>query len=278
MSKIEKQVKRSLRYIKKRTNLRPRLGLILGSGLGVIADSFEDRVEIPYKKIPYFPLSTVKGHSNTLIIGKSFEMSVVVMKGRFHYYEGIDIDKITYPIRVLKELGVKNLIVTNAAGGINRKFKVGDLMFITDHINLMGAHPLRGWSEEKLYPRFIDMTFAYNAELLKIGEKVARKVKVPVKKGVYAAMMGPSYETPAEINMLDRIGADAVGMSTVPEVIVANQVGMKVMGISLITNMAAGILKKKLNHKEVIEASEKAKDKFVKLVHNIVKELANVSK
>lgn len=277
MKNIRKRIKKSVNYIKKKTKLEPGLGLILGSGLGVIADSFDNRIEIPYKKIPYFPLSTVKGHSNTLILGKCFNLPVVVMKGRFHYYEGIAPQELTYPIRVLKELGVDKLIITNAAGGINSTFKVGDLMVITDHINLMGTNPLRGWSDEEIAPRFIDMTFAYEPELQKICFKTAKKLKLKIKNGVYAAMMGPSYETPAEIKMLKKIGADAVGMSTVPEVIVANQLGIKVLGISLITNLAAGILKKPLNHQEVIEASEKAKDKFIKLIHNIIRQLANVS-
>ncbi len=273
----KKKIEKSLKVIRKSSNIIPKIGLILGSGLGVIADSFENTISIPYSKIPFFPTSTVKGHSNTLILGYIYDIPVVVMKGRFHYYEGYSLQEITYPVRVLKELGIEILIVTNAAGGVNRKFKVGDLMIIKDHINLMGANPLRGWVDEESYPRFIDMTFGYDPDLQKLVSRVGTKNKITLQKGVYAAMPGPSYETPAEINMLAKIGADAVGMSTVPEVIVANQVGLKVIGLSLITNLAAGILKKKLDHKEVIEASEKAKGKFIKLVKAVLKELSRLS-
>lgn len=274
MKSIDKQIRKSITYIRKYYKKRADIGLILGSGLGVIADSFEDPICIPYDKIPFFPSSTVVGHSNTLVLGRLYNLNVVVMKGRFHYYEGYSMDQLTYPVRIMKELGVRKMIVTNACGGVDKKFKVGDLMVITDHINLMGANPLRGWCREDIAPRFIDMTFAYSPELIKVMQKVAVKNKIKLQKGVYAAEMGPSYETPAEIEMARRIGASAVGMSTVPEVIVANQMGMEVCGISLITNMAAGILKKRLDHKEVIEASEKARDKFVKLVKNFVKELS----
>ncbi len=275
MSEYSKKIRRSLKSIQKiGVKNKPKVGLILGSGLGIIADEFENQKSIAYSKIPYFPTSTVKGHANTLILGSIYDLPVVVMKGRFHYYEGYDLADITYPVRVLKELGIDTIIITNAAGGVNKNFKVGDLMIMTDHINLMGANPLRGWADENIYPRFIDMTFGYDVKLQKLAQKVGTKNRIKLQKGVYAAMPGPSYETPAEIKMLSRIGADAVGMSTVPEAIVANQVGLRVMGISLITNMAAGILKQKLNHKEVIEASEKARDKFVKLVKGILKELA----
>ncbi len=275
MKNFSKKLKKSLNVItKQKPGFKPKVGLILGSGLGVIAEEFEDAVSIPYSKIPYFPTSTVKGHANTLILGEIYNLPAVIMKGRFHYYEGYPLADITYPVRVLKELGIDTIIITNAAGGANRNFKVGDLMIITDHINFMGANPLRGWADEKSYPRFIDMTFGYSPALQKLAEKVGRKTKIKLQKGVYAAMPGPSYETPAEIKMLSKIGADAVGMSTVPEAIVANQVGLNVMGISLITNLAAGILKRKLDHKEVIEASEKAKGKFIKLVKGILKELA----
>ncbi len=273
MKDIEKMVSRSVKMIKKYVKEKPETGLILGSGLGIIADAFEDKKEIPYKKIPYFPASTVPGHSNMLVFGKYKNMDVVLMKGRFHFYEGFTMQEITYPVRVLKELGVKRLIITNAAGGVNRKFKVGDLMIIEDHINLMGENPLRGWSREEIAPRFVDMTFAYSPELIKIALKAAKKIGIKVQRGVYAAMRGPSYETPAEIRMLSIIKADAVGMSTVPEVIVANQLGIKVLGISLITNLAAGILKKPLSHEEVMEASEKAKDKFVKFIKEILNNL-----
>ncbi len=277
MQSIKKQIKKSIKSIRKKSTLVPQLGLILGSGLGIIADSFENKTIIPYEKIPYFPISTVKGNSNTLILGEYFNIPVVIMNGRTHYYEGFSVEEITYPVRVFKELGIDKLIVTNTAGGINSKFKIGDLMIITDHINFMAANPLRGWRNEEVASRFIDMNFAYNPKLQQIAIKAAKSAKIKIQKGIYAAMIGPSYETPAEIKMLKKIGADAVGMSTVPEVIVANQLGIKVLGISLITNLAAGILKKKIDHKEVIKVSEKTKDKFIKLIHNIIRQIANAS-
>ncbi len=274
MKDIENRINKSIKYIKKIYKDKPSIGLILGSGLGVIAESFESPIEIPYKKIPYFPVSTVKGHASTLVFGKLKNLNLVVMKGRFHYYEGYSMEQITYPVRVMKALGVDSVIVTNACGGVNRKFKVGDLMAITDHINLMGDNPVMGWHREDIAPRFIDMTYAYSPDHLKILKKIAFKNKIKLQKGVYAAQSGPTYETPAEINMLSKIGADAVGMSTVPEVITANQMGIKVCGISLITNMAAGILKGKLDHKEVLETSEKARSKFVKLLKAFLIELS----
>ncbi|MBU1078123.1 MAG: purine-nucleoside phosphorylase [Spirochaetes bacterium] len=270
MSDIEKRTSKSIKYIRKFFKGDCKVGMILGSGLGVIADSFKDPIEIPYKNIPYFPVSTVKGHAGTLIFGKVSNYYTVVMNGRFHYYEGYGMDEITYPVRVMSVLGVKKMIVTNACGGINKGFKTGDLMVITDHINLMGNNPLRGWKQEKIAPRFIDMTYAYSLEMIRSLQRTAQKKKIILRKGVYAALFGPSYETPAEIRMLKTCGADAVGMSTVPEVIVANQLHMDVCGISLITNMAAGILKKRLNHKEVLEVSKKAQSKVVDLIRNFL--------
>ncbi|MDD5065459.1 MAG: purine-nucleoside phosphorylase [bacterium] len=276
MENITKTLKKSMKYIRRYYSSTPKVGLILGSGLGVMADSLQNPLSIPYSRIPFFPVSTVKGHSNTLVFGEIHNLKVVVMKGRFHYYEEYPMEDITYPVRVLKELGIKVLVVTNAGGSVNPRFRTGDLMVLTDHINLMGDNPLRGWSREDLYPRFIDMTFGYNPEMIQVLKKAALKNKVPLRQGVYAAMTGPSYETPAEIRMLDSIGADAVGMSTVPEVIVANQLGLRVAGISLLTNMAAGILKKKLDHKEVLETSEKARSKFIKLIKGFLLELSKM--
>lgn len=276
MDPMSRMIRKSVRYICGRYRYSPKVGLVLGSGLGVMADALSNPFTLPYSRIPFFPVSTVKGHSNTLVFGEMHNMKVVAMKGRFHYYEGYEMEEITYPLRVLKELGIKALLVTNAGGAVNPRFRTGDLMALTDHINLMGANPLRGWVREDLFARFIDMTFAYNPELLRLLKKAAVKNKIALRQGVYAAVPGPSYETPAEIRMLSRIGADAVGMSTVPEVIVASQLGLRVAGISLLTNMAAGILKKKLDHREVLETSERARNKFIKLIRGFLLELSRM--
>ena len=272
MSQIEKKLERSIRFIRKSYSIKSEIGLILGSGLGDLAASLGNPVIIPYRKIPFFPVSTVKGHSNTLVFGRICNLNAVGMKGRFHYYEGYSLDEVTYPVRVMKNLGVKLLIITNASGGINRKFSPGDIMVITDHINLMGSNPLIGWTRDDLAPRFIDLSFAYSRDMTNMLQKAASKNKIRIQKGVYAAVSGPSYETPAEIRMLAKSGVDAVGMSTVPEVIVANQLKMNVMGVSMITNMAAGILKKKINHKDVLASSKIASNKFITLIKGFLYE------
>lgn len=252
---------------------KPTIGLILGSGLGILADQIEDKISIPYEDIPHFPVSTVEGHVGQLVIGSLSGKSVIAMQGRFHYYEGYDISQVTYPVRIMKMLGVEKLVVTNAAGGINVNFEAGDLMLITDHINLTGTNPLVGKNISELGPRFPDMSEAYSKELRKIAFNVATKLKIVLEEGVYAGLMGPSYETPAEIRYLRIIGADAVGMSTVPEVIIANHCGLKVLGISCITNMAAGVLDTKLSHDEVMETAEKVKEQFIGLVKGIFDQL-----
>ena len=220
--------------------------------------------------MPNFPISTVEGHEGRLVIGTLQGKTVVAMQGRFHYYEGYKMEEVTFPIRVMKLLGVKTLIVTNAAGAVNTSFKPGDLMIITDHINLSGNNPLIGKNLDLFGPRFPDMSNAYNKELRKIAKNVANSINIDIKEGVYAMMSGPTYETPAEIKMIRTLGGDAVGMSTVPEVIVANHCGMKVVGISCITNMAAGILEQPLNHEEVIETSNQVKNNFIKLMETLV--------
>ena len=261
-----KKIKESIDFIRGMTDVKPGVGIILGSGLGPLADGIEG-VRILYKDIPYFPVSKVPGHKGNLVIGELEGKKVVAMQGRSHFYEGHSLEEITYPVRVMKELGAEILMVTNAGGGINKDFKPGDLMAITDHINFMGANPLRGKTE------FIDMTFAYNEELVEIATKIASEQGIEMKEGVYIAVSGPSYETPSEIKAFEKLGADAVGMSTVPEVIVAKSLGMRVLGISCITNMAAGILKKPLSHKEVIETTNKVEEKFKKLVREIIKKV-----
>lgn len=267
------EIKEAAEYIKQKIDLEPEVGLILGSGLGILAEEIEDSVIIPYQEIPNFPVSTVEGHAGRLVIGRLEGKPVVAMQGRFHYYEGYSMQKLTLPVRVMKMLGVEKLLVTNAAGGVNRNFNPGDFMIITDHVNLMGDNPLRGQNLEEFGPRFPDMTEAYNHELIKLAERVGAEKGIMIRKGVYAALSGPSYETPAEIRFLASNGFDAVGMSTVPEVIVANHMGLDVLGISCITNMAAGILARPLNHEEVMETAERVKPKFITLVRGILKEI-----
>ena len=248
----------------------PEIGLILGSGLGALAETVENPIIIDYRSVPGFPQTTVEGHKGRFVIGNYQGKSIIAMQGRFHYYEGKDMEEVVLPVRALKILGVKILILTNAAGGINTDFRPGDLMLITDHINLSGGNPLRGKNDEDLGPRFPDMSYAYDPDLRDLAMEEAKHLEIPVKTGIYAMMQGPSFETPAEIRMLRVLGADAVGMSTVPEVITAVHAKMKVLGISCITNMAAGILKQPLTHQEVIETANQVKGKFIRLINAVV--------
>ena len=257
-------------YLKSKMNINPEIGIVLGSGLGMLAQKIKDPIIVPYSEIPYFPQSTVIGHKGQFIFGSLAGKSVVCMDGRFHYYEGYDLQQVTLPIRVMKKMGVSKLIVTYAAGGINADFVPGDLMLIRDHINLLGVNPLRGKNEEEFGERFPDMSEAYSKEFQALALETAAELKITLQQGIYVAMSGPSYETPAEIKYAKIIGADAVGMSTVPEVIVAVHAGMKVLGISCVTNMAAGISKQKLKHKEVVETANIVKEKFMNLVQKVV--------
>jgi purine-nucleoside phosphorylase len=267
------QIKEAAAYIAlKMGDKKPKLGLILGSGLGILGDKIENAITIPYGDIPHFPTSTVSGHKGQLVIGTLEGKEVVAMQGRFHYYEGYSMQEVTLPVRVMKQLGLETLMVTNAAGAVNTSFQPGDLMLIEDHINMMGTNPLIGPNNE-MGPRFPDMSEAYNKDLLSHAEQCASNLNLAVKKGVYVGYFGPSYETPAEIRMFRALGGDAVGMSTVPEVIVANHVGLKVLGISCLTNMAAGILDQPLSHDEVIETTEKVKENFLTYVKEIVRTL-----
>lgn len=267
------QLKEASSAIQARAHITPSVGLILGSGLGFIADQFEDAVVIPYEEIPHFPRSTIVGHEGSLVIGTFEGQQCVCMKGRVHYYEGYPMRTLAFPIYVMHALGIKTLLVTNAAGGVNPTFKVGDLMLIKDHLNFLGDNPLRGPNLDEVGPRFPDMTFAYADDTLALWREVAEAQGVSLKEGVYAAMLGPSYETPAEIRMLHRLGADAVGMSTVPEVIVAAHCGVKVTALSVITNQAAGLSGQPLSHDEVKEASELARTKLVPLLRGVVAKL-----
>ena len=260
-------------YLMERVKMLPELGVILGSGLGAFADLVLEKQAISYKDIPHFPISTVEGHAGQLVFGKVQGRSVVVMQGRFHYYEGYTMHEVTFPIRVMQVLGVAGLIVTNAAGGINPDFHPGDLILIKDHLNMMGDSPLRGANLSSLGPRFPDLSEAYNRNWRQKALVIARELGINPQEGVYAAMSGPNYETPAEIRFLRSSGADMVGMSTVPEVIVANHGGMQVLGISCVTNMAAGILGQKLSHVEVMETAGRIEKQFVHFVQALVKVL-----
>ncbi|MFC7371173.1 purine-nucleoside phosphorylase [Fictibacillus iocasae] len=260
-------------YIKEKINKAPEIGLILGSGLGVLADEIQSPVVLPYSDIPGFPVSTVEGHAGQLVIGELEGKMVIAMQGRFHYYEGYSMEKVTFPVRIMKLIGVNSVIVTNAAGGVNTSFKAGDLMLITDHINNIGDNPLIGTNTAEFGVRFPDMSEAYTKELMDTARGVSKALNIPMQEGVYVANSGPSYETPAEVRMLRVLGADAVGMSTVPEVIIARHSGMKVLGISCISNLAAGILDQPLTHDEVMETTEMVKANFLALVKGIVKEM-----
>ena len=240
-------------------------------GLGVLTEHIEKPVYIPYKDIPGFPQTTVEGHAGRFVYGSFQGKAVLAMQGRFHYYEGKSIEEVVFPVRAMKILGIEILILTNAAGGVNPSFQPGDLMLITDHINMSGVSPLRGKNLDVLGGhRFPDMTFAYNLELRQLAIDAAKKIDLDLKTGVYAMMQGPNFETPAEIKMLRILGADAVGMSTIPEAITAVHAKIKVLGISCITNMAAGILKQTLTHEEVLETAKQVKGKFIRLLETVI--------
>ncbi|API90463.1 purine-nucleoside phosphorylase [Virgibacillus pantothenticus] len=257
-------------FLQTKLTHKPKIGLILGSGLGVLAEEIGDAVTIPYQEIPDFPESTVSGHKGQLVSGLLKGKPVIAMQGRFHYYEGYSMQQVTFPIRVFKELGIETLLVTNAAGGINEQFQPGNLMLITDHINNMGVNPLIGRNDDCLGVRFPDMSEVYSKRLIAHAESCAQEIGLSIQKGVYVGNTGPSYETPAEVRMLRTLGGDAVGMSTVPEVIVAAHAGMEVLGISCISNMAAGILDQPLTHDEVIETTEQVKASFLQFVKKVI--------
>jgi purine-nucleoside phosphorylase len=273
MESMLQKIKEAAAYIRQKLTSTPRVGLILGSGLGVLADEIEQAVSIPYGEIPHFPESTVAGHAGRLVIGLLNGTPVIAMQGRFHYYEGHPLRVVTFPVYVMKQLGIETLIVTNAAGGMNRSFQPGDLMLITDHINFVGDNPLIGPNEEELGPRFPDMSRAYTPELIRLAEAKGRELGIRLQKGVYVAISGPTYETPAELMMLARLGGDAVGMSTVPEVIVASHTGLRVLGISCITDMAIGEELEPLTHEQVVEVANRTRPHFISLVKSLVAEV-----
>lgn len=260
--------------IRRRTTLRPEVAIILGSGLGALADAVRaDAAIVPYGEIPHFPRPRVEGHAGRLVIGTLEGRAVAIMQGRAHFYEGYTIADVVFPVRVLHALGAPILIVTNASGGLNRDFLAGDLMVITDHINFMGTNPLMGPNEETLGPRFPDMSAAYDPTLVAVAEVAALGVGVPLRKGVYIGVSGPSYETPAELRMMARWGADAVGMSTVHEVIAARHAGMRVLGISAITDIATGEAAVTVTHDEVMAVAARIEPVFIGLIRRIVGEM-----
>lgn len=266
-------MEKAVEFIKEKLNgFVPEIAIILGSGLGDFAQDYNS-LAIPYKEIPEFVTSTVQGHKGQLVFAEIFGKKVVMMQGRCHFYETNSMEKAVLPIKILKKLGVKKLIVTNAAGAVNKSFKPADLMVITDHINLMGTNPLIGANDDSLGTRFPDMSEIYKKYLVELAEQSAKETKIEVQSGVYAATTGPCYETPAEVRMLRTLGADAAGMSTVPEAIVANYCGMDVLGISCISNYAAGVSDKKLCHEEVIETTNIAKNKFKTLLLKILEKI-----
>jgi purine-nucleoside phosphorylase len=266
-------MREAVTYIRSVTACEPRIAVVLGSGLGAFADELASPVVMPYSDIPGWPASTAAGHSGKLVFGKLGKLDVAVMAGRAHLYEGYTLAQVTFGVRVLHRLGARSVVFTNAAGGINLSYRQGALVLISDHINLQGSHPLIGPNDDSEGPRFPDMTEAYSAAYRSKAHEVAQQLKIQLDEGVYAALTGPSYETPAEIRYLRAIGADLVGMSTVPEVIVANYLGMQVLAISCVTNMAAGISPQKLDHKEVMETGYRVRDTLIRFLKALMPQL-----
>lgn len=262
------------KFIRARSKLRPQIAVVLGSGLGAFADELENAARIPYARIPHFPRSTAVGHAGELVLGKTSGIPVAAMQGRVHLYEGYSPAEVVFPIRALARFGIRAVILTNAAGGINTNYDQGALVILRDHINLLGKNPLTGANDERFGPRFPDMSEAYSATLRAIALEEARRLSITPHEGVYAAVPGPSYETPAEIRFLRTIGVDLVGMSTVPEVIAARHMHLRVLGISCVTNMAAGILNKPLDHAEVLETTRRVSGQFIALLRAAIPRIA----
>ena len=273
MQGMFEKLQETVAFVSKRTSLRPTVGIILGSGLGNLVDQITDQISIDYRELPHFPESTVVGHAGRLVIGHIGATVVMAMQGRFHYYEGHDMRTVSFPIAFMKQFGARILVVSNSAGGINEQFTPGDLMLITDHINLFATNPLIGLNDERLGPRFPDMTEAYSPRLIAVADEAAKDLGMSFRRGVYAGVSGPCYETAAEIRYLQRGGADAVGMSTVPEVIAARYLGLEVLGISCITNMATGIAKVKHSHEAVVKTANETAERFCAVVAATVRNL-----
>jgi len=272
-SDLYSRAEHAARVINARVAVEAQIAIVLGSGLGDFAEEFENAVSLPYREIPGFVSSTAQGHVGSLVVGKVGGVPVLAMQGRVHYYEGYTLEEVTFPIRTFKVLGIKTVILTNAAGGIDVQLTQGALMVISDHLNLMGVNPLRGANDERFGPRFPDMSEVYSRELQELATEEARSLGITARRGIYAALAGPNYETPAEIHMLRATGADAVGMSTVPEAIVARHMGMKVLGLSCITNMAAGISEAPINHDEVIETGQRVRETFTQLLRRVISKI-----
>jgi purine nucleoside phosphorylase I, inosine and guanosine-specific len=267
------QIAETVTFIKSKCDIVPKAGIILGSGLGGLVDAIDVKVSLEYNEIPNFPISTVKGHGGKLLFGKIQDTPVVMLSGRFHYYEGYSIQQVTFPVRIMKALGADTLIVSNAAGGMHPDFKVGDLMIINDHINLFPEHPLRGKNDESIGPRFPDMSEPYSHELIQKAKQIAQRHQIPVFEGVYVGLQGPTFETRAEYKWLHSIGGDAVGMSTVPEVIVAIHGGMQVFGMSVITDIGIRDEMNTITHEEVLEAAHAAAPKMALIVKELLGQL-----
>lgn len=272
---IYQKIREAVDAIQSRSNLKPELGIILGSGLGSLAEQMTDSVVLPYTDIPHFHGTSVEGHAGKMVIGRFHGIPTVFLQGRFHLYEGYSMEDVVFPTRTICGLGIQTLILTNAAGGVNTRFRPGDLMLIEDHLNLMGDNPLKGPNLSEMGPRFPDLSEAYSASCIEILEKSAKELEISVHRGVYAGLLGPTYETPAEIRMFRTFGADAVGMSTVPESIAANHLGVRVVGVSCITNLAAGLSPQKLSHQEVIENSRIGAEKLKRLLQTAIPRLVH---
>lgn len=263
-------VQETVSFIKEKTNFTPEYGVILGSGLGSFTDDIQIEFTLPYGEIPNFPVSTVQGHNGALVFGTIGTKKVVAMQGRFHFYEGYSMQEVTFPVRVMKYLGVEKLIVSNASGGVNPIYKVGDVVIIRDHINMMPEHPLRGKNEERFGPRFVNMSAPYSKKMIQKAKELAQKLNIEVKEGIYLGLQGPTFETLAEYRMVKILGADCVGMSTVPEVIVARHMDMECFGLSVIADMGDENNIKTVSHDEVLEAAKKAEPKVKSLIKELI--------
>jgi len=265
------KVQQTVAFIKEKTNFTPEFGVILGSGLGGFVNDIEILHKLPYSEIPNFPVSTVQGHKGNLIFGKIGEKSVVAMQGRFHYYEGYSMEEVTFPVRVMKYLGVQTLVVSNASGGVNPAYKVGEIVLIYDHINMMPEHPLRGKNDSRFGPRFVNMGEPYNKNLIRKAKQIAAEYNIEVKDGIYYGLQGPTFETLAEYKMIKTVGADCVGMSTVPEVIVARHMEMDCLGVSVISDLGSEEFMAEINHEEVLKAVKNAEPNMRKLVKEFIR-------
>lgn len=273
MISLKEKITESVEFIKQKIKIEPEIAIILGTGLGGLTEDIKEKESIPYSKIPHFPVSTVEGHSGNLVFGKLGNKIVVAMQGRFHHYEGYSLEEVTFPIRVMKKLGADIIIISNAAGGMNRYFKRGDLMLIADHISLFSGNPLIGPNDEEMGSRFPDMSQAYDNKLLELAKEAGAEEGIELRQGIYIGLTGPTLETPAEYRFLIAAGADAVGMSTVPEVIVANHMGMKVLGISCITDLAIDGVVKKTGLGEILKAASDAEPKMTKIVERVIEKI-----